>query len=167
MQRPAMANAPTTPPPAPIEIAETTKRDAAPPRLPPRSSTPVASGVAPAVQRKGAESIAPARIETGDEPLQVVAKFYRALSVADGKSAAAVIVPAKRGIGPYNESRMSKFYGSFEEPLLVRSIRQIDDDTVEARYRYRVSRTACEGVAQVKTERVLQQTLIRSIRANC
>jgi hypothetical protein len=62
---------------------------------------------------------------------------------------------------------MTQFYGSFNEPLEVRSIRQIDAQAVEARYTYRATRTVCEGVALVRTERIGGQTVIRSIRANC
>ncbi|MDM0078626.1 hypothetical protein QTH90_29760 [Variovorax sp. J2P1-59] len=99
--------------------------------------------------------------------VQAVESFYRALSVADGKAAAAVVIPAKRGAGPFNENNMARFFGSFDRPLLIRSLRAIDDRRVEARYSYRVSRTTCEGTAIVETQRVGQQILIRSIRANC
>ncbi|MBT2321545.1 hypothetical protein J7E62_04125 [Variovorax paradoxus] len=163
----AQEKALVTPPATQNQADESMKSNAADSNLQPRGWTSEADGVVPAVQRSGAESTGPTRIEGGDAPVEVVSRFYRALSAADGKSAAALIVSAKRGIGPFNESSMSKFYGSFKEPLFVRSIRQIDSDTVEVRYRYRASRTACEGVARVKTERVLQQTLIQSVQANC
>ncbi|MGJ7509857.1 hypothetical protein [Variovorax sp. GT1P44] len=99
--------------------------------------------------------------------LQAVENFYRALSVADGRSAAAFIIPAKRGIGPFNETNISRFYGSFAQPLRIRSIRAIDANLVEAKYSYRVSRTACEGTALLETEQVGDATFIRRIRANC
>ncbi|MDM0032109.1 hypothetical protein QTI33_08155 [Variovorax sp. J22P271] len=102
-----------------------------------------------------------------DRRVQAVRDFYRALSAADGRTAAAFVVPAKRGLGPVNEANISRFYGSFDRPLLVRSIRPIDATLVEARYSYRVSRTTCEGTAFVETERVGRKTLIRRIRANC
>lgn len=102
-----------------------------------------------------------------DAAVQAVASFYAALSAADGKSASAFVVPAKRGIGPFNDANMSRFYGSFEEPLRLRSIRKVDKNRVEARYSYRVSKTRCDGTALVETESVREQTLIRSIRANC
>jgi hypothetical protein len=102
-----------------------------------------------------------------DAPSRVVAAFYGALAAGDGKTAAAIITPAKRDIGSFSEARMTRFYGSFSEPLSVRSIRQIDANAVEARYTYRATRTLCEGVALVRTERIAEQTVIRSIRANC
>ncbi|MDM0109954.1 hypothetical protein QTH97_33945 [Variovorax sp. J22R24] len=94
-------------------------------------------------------------------------RFYRALSAADGRSAAAFVIPAKRGIGPFNEINISRFYGSFQRPLQIRSIRPIDASLVEAKYSYRVSRTTCEGTAIVETERIGRETFIRRIRANC
>jgi hypothetical protein len=103
----------------------------------------------------------------GDAPVEAVAKFYRALAAADGATAAALVVPAKRGRGPFRAEAISSFYGSLQEPLTVRSIRTIDRNRVEVRYRYRASRTPCEGTAIVETASVLQQTQIRSIRANC
>lgn len=102
-----------------------------------------------------------------DAPSRVVAAFYGALAAGDGKTAAAIITPAKRDVGTFSEARMTQFYGSFSEPLSVRSIRQIDAHAVEARYTYRATRTLCEGVALVRTERIAEQTVIRSIRANC
>jgi hypothetical protein len=122
---------------------------------------------APATNVRPPAPVAAPRDAGRDAQVQAVEKFYRALAAADGRAAAAAIVPAKRGIGPFNETSMSKFYGSFERPLVIRSIRPIDARLVEARYSYRVSKTTCEGTAIVETERVSQETLIRSIRANC
>lgn len=102
-----------------------------------------------------------------DAPARVVAAFYGALAAGDGEAAAAVITPAKRDVGRFSKERMTRFYGSFSEPLSIRSIRQIDAHAVEARYTYRATRSVCEGVALVRTERVADQTVIRSIRANC
>jgi len=99
--------------------------------------------------------------------IHVVDMFYRALSAADGKQAAALVIPAKRGLGPFNESNISRFYGSLAQPLVIRSIRPLDERRVEAKYSYRASGTPCEGTAIVETQRVSEQVLIRSIRANC
>jgi limonene-1,2-epoxide hydrolase len=131
------------------------------PDLPVRATSSPNAGSA--AEAAGASRKEPSR----DPQVQAVEKFYRALSAADGKTAVAVIIPAKRGTGAFNEVNISKFYGSFERPLLLRSIRPINATHVEAKYSYRVSRTTCEGTAIVETEQVRQQTLIRSIRANC
>jgi hypothetical protein len=109
----------------------------------------------------------PAAQSPADASVEAVAKFYRALSLADGEAAAAIVVPAKRGVGPFHEASMSRFYRSLKEPLVVRSIRAIGENRVEARYRYRATKTPCEGLAIVETQSIRQQTLIRSIRANC
>lgn len=131
----------------------------APVRAPAPQETVIAASLAPPPVAKSAPMPM--------SPQEAVEKFYRALSAGDGKVAASLVVPAKRGIGPFNESSMSRFYGSFKEPLSIRSIRRIEANVVEAKYSYRVTKTACEGTAIVQTEVVLQDTLIRSIRANC
>jgi hypothetical protein len=127
---------------------------------------------APKVSRPGARPVTKATVvvpsNLSDDPnVQAVEKFYRALSAADGKKAASIVIPAKRGIGPFNETNISRFYGSMQRPLSLRSIRLIDASLLEAKYSYRVSTTTCEGTAIVETQRVSQETLIRSIRANC
>ena len=104
---------------------------------------------------------------SGDAHVRLVEEFYRALSAADGKRAAALVIPEKRGLGAFNAAGMSRFYGSLERPLLVRSVRPLDARRVEVKYSYRVSRTSCEGTAVVETQRIRDETLIRSIRANC
>lgn len=153
-------------------------RDAAAPvpaltaAMPAPSPAPVPLSPAPraAPMQEPAEPAAPelpAAQAPADASVEAVAKFYRALSVADGAAAAAIVVPAKRGVGPFHEASMSSFYRSLREPLVIRSIRAIDENRVEARYRYRATKTPCEGRAIVETQSVRQQTLIRSIRANC
>ena len=123
----------------------------------PASGAPLSPALPPEIPR-------PTR---SDASVDAVAKFYRALSAADGAAAAALVIPAKRGRGPFQEDKISTFYGSLREPLAIRSIRALDENHVEAKYRYRATRTPCEGTAIVETESVRQQTLIRSIRANC
>ncbi|MDM0028335.1 hypothetical protein QTI27_27680 [Variovorax sp. J31P216] len=130
-------------------------------------SLPAPVGKAPLVKSAAATSLALPRESSPDPQVRAVKDFYRALSAADGRTAAAFVVPAKRGLGAFNEANMSRFYGSFERPLLIRSIRPIDASVVEAKYSYRISRTTCEGTAFVETERVGGATLIRRIRANC
>lgn len=136
---------------------------APPPTLSP-PNVPVAPSAAPPSPALGTEIPHPTR---SDASLETVAKFYRALSTADGAAAAALVIPAKRGRGPFQKEKISAFYGSFREPLAIRSIRAVDENLVEAKYRYRATKTPCEGIAIVETESVHQQTLIRSIRANC
>lgn len=125
---------------------------------------------APASSSAVAEAIAealPAMETTPASAVDAVARFYRALSSGDGRSAAAVVTPAKRGVGPYNEDGMTRFYRSFREPLALQSIRPIGGNLVEARYSYRATASRCEATAIIETEVVAQQTFIRRIRANC
>jgi hypothetical protein len=102
-----------------------------------------------------------------DVPLETVAKFYRALSVGDGHAAAALVTPAKRGVGAFDPASMSRFYGSLRQPLVLRSVRRLDGSRIEARYSYRATVARCEATAIVETERVRDAAVIRSIRANC
>lgn len=101
------------------------------------------------------------------DPVRVVTKFYKALSSADGKGAVALVVPEKRGMGPFNEKNIVSFFGSMREPLVVRSLDRIDADTVLVQYTYKTTKTQCSATATVKTEYLLGDTLIRSIKANC
>ncbi len=102
-----------------------------------------------------------------DVPLETVEKFYRALSAGDGHAAAALVTPAKRGVGAFNAANMSRFYGSLRQPLVLRSVRRLDGNRIEARYSYRATVARCEATAIVETERVRDAAVIRGIRANC
>lgn len=99
--------------------------------------------------------------------LDTVATFYRALSMGDGRAAAAVVTPAKRGVIAFREDRIASFYGALREPLVVESIRQMAVDRFEARYSYRATSSRCSARAFIETEVIDQQTYIRSIRAQC
>jgi hypothetical protein len=101
------------------------------------------------------------------DPVLAVTRFYRALSAADGNAASALVVPEKRGIGPFNERSIASFFGSMQEKLVVQSIEKISIDSVQVSYKYRVNKTQCIGTAIVSTEYVLGNTLIRGIKANC
>lgn len=131
---------------------------------PPSANAPIAPPAAPSPPAAATEGTGRPR---RDASVQAAAEFYRALSEADGAAAAALVIPEKRGRGPFQEDRISSFYGSFRERLAVRSIRAVDDHNVVVKYRYRATRTKCEGTALVETVSIRQQTLIRSIRANC
>lgn len=102
-----------------------------------------------------------------DVPLETVVQFYRALSVGDGHAAAALVTPAKRGVGAFDPVSMSRFYGSLRQPLVLRSVRRLDGSRIEARYSYRATIARCEATAIVETERVRDAAVIRGIRANC
>ena len=75
------------------------------------------------------------------DPFKVAVSFYQSLSLGDGSAAAALVVPEKRGIGPFNERNIGQFFGSMQEPLKVNSVRLIGSDTVEVNYTYRFTKS--------------------------
>lgn len=142
------------------------------------TTTPAAMTVQPEIERRlqgaalpepwqGTSAEAAAVATNATSAVDTVARFYRALSSGDGRSAVAVVTPAKRGTGAYSEEGMTRFYGSFREPLALQSVRPIDGNRVEARYSYRATISRCEATAIVETEVVAEQTFIRRIKANC
>lgn len=100
------------------------------------------------------------------DPLGAVAKFYSALAVADGQAAAALVVPEKRGIGPFNENAIHSFFGNMIVPLEVISVVKRSRDRVEVTYTYVDSKgKACDGQSHVDTVYNFGTTLIQKIRA--
>ncbi|WP_246621874.1 hypothetical protein [Rhizobium laguerreae] len=49
-----------------------------------------------------------------------VTAFYSALATADGETASALVVPEKRGQGPFNEASIHTFFGAMSQPLKLR-----------------------------------------------
>jgi hypothetical protein len=102
------------------------------------------------------------------DPITAASLFYSYLSRADGNAAAAMVVPEKRGIGPFNESNIAKFFGSLKEPLKVNSVTRIDNISVAVSYSYtRPNGTICSSVATVSTTYRYGKTLIEKILAKC
>jgi hypothetical protein len=102
------------------------------------------------------------------DPASAVTRFYRALGAADGDTAAALVVPEKRGIGPFNELNMTRFFGNMREPLQLRSVRPSGSDSVVAEYRYVYANgRVCNGRAEVTTAYAFGDTFIQGIKANC
>jgi hypothetical protein len=102
------------------------------------------------------------------DPVSAVTRFYQALGAADGDTAAALVVPEKRGIGPFNEIGMSKFFGNMREPLRLLSIRSLGSDLVAAEYRYiYINGKVCNARAEVTTTYLFGNTFIQGIKANC
>jgi hypothetical protein len=103
------------------------------------------------------------------DPVSAVTSFYRALGAADGNAAAALIVPEKRGIGPFNEDEMARFFGNMRVHLkLVSDPRRLDRDVVYAEYRYVYKNgKTCSGTAEVTTTYQFGNTFIQRIKANC
>jgi hypothetical protein len=155
---PAAAPAPA---PAPVIAAAPAPVIAAPPAITPagRASTIAAAPVAAPAAPSGM---------LGYDPVGTVKSFYAALATADGSTAAALIVPEKRGIAGYGETSMAQFYAGLREPLKVLSIERTGEDMVNVIYRFvRANGSTCLGDAKVTTVFSAGRTLIKNIAANC
>jgi hypothetical protein len=103
------------------------------------------------------------------DPVSTVTRFYRALGAADGDTAAALVIPEKRGIGNFNERKMAEFFGNMREPLSLRSApRRTGPDSVQVDYHYvYASGRICNARAEVTTKYLFGKTLIEKIAASC
>lgn len=101
------------------------------------------------------------------EPIEVVKNFYAALSRADGDTAASLVTPSKRGIGPFNEKNIVNFFGNMKVPLVTTSVNKISEHLFEVKYHYTFTKNQCNGSATVETENLLGNMLIKKISANC
>ena len=70
------------------------------------------------------------------DPIGTVTAFYNALSAADGETAAAFVIPEKRGIGPFNEQSIHDFFGGLSAPLKLTAVALTTENSVSAAYRY-------------------------------
>ncbi len=100
------------------------------------------------------------------DPISVATKFYTALSAADGEAAASLVVPEKRGKGPFNEKSIHAFYGSMSAKLKLTATSLSGQDTVRVSYEYRTELgRQCRGRADVQTVYAYGRTLISRIKA--
>ena len=99
-------------------------------------------------------------------PMSATTAFYTALSAADGESAAALVVPEKRGKGPFNEQSIHAFYSAMSVPMKLTGTSLSGKDVVRVSYEYRtVQGRQCRGRADVETVYLYGRTLISRIRA--
>ena len=95
-----------------------------------------------------------------------VTAFYSALSVADGERASALVVPEKRGKGPFNEQSIQSFFGNMSSPLRLDSTKLESENLVGVTYDYvTLEKRTCRGRAQVTTTYEYGKTLIARIKA--
>lgn len=100
------------------------------------------------------------------DPIAAATSFYTALSAADGEAAAALIVPEKRGKGPFNEHSIHAFYSAMSVPLKLTSTSLVAKDTVRVTYEYKTTQgRSCRGRAEVQTIYAFGRTLISRIKA--
>ncbi|MDO1585637.1 hypothetical protein [Rhizobium oryzicola] len=92
--------------------------------------------------------------------------FYAALASADGETAAALVVPEKRGKGPFNEQSIHAFYSAMTKSLKLTGTSLRGADTVRVTYEYTTDRgRVCNGRADVQTVFQYGRTLISRIKA--
>jgi hypothetical protein len=102
------------------------------------------------------------------DPVSTVRQFYLALSRADGNAAEMLVVPEKRGIGPYNGANIAQFYSSLPKPMEILGVERASSDVVKVKYRFvRPNGKECLGDATVNTVFTDGRTLIQRIAANC
>lgn len=106
-------------------------------------------------------------ITKSDDPIEVVKKFYSALSRSDGDTAASLVTPSKRGIGPFNEKNIANFFGNMKIPLVITDVQKLSDNLFQVKYNYTYTKTQCNGISTVETENLLGNVLIKKISANC
>lgn len=101
-----------------------------------------------------------------NDPISTATAFYTALGAADGETAAAMVIPEKRGKGPFNEQAIREFYRAMSIPLKLTSTYLSDQDTVRVSYEYRTHKgQQCRGRADVHTVYAYGRTLISRIKA--
>ncbi|MCQ1779409.1 hypothetical protein NOJ05_19560 [Neorhizobium galegae] len=100
------------------------------------------------------------------DPISTATAFYTALAQADGETAAAIVVPEKRGKGPFNEKSIHAFFSAMSEPLRIISMTLRGRDEVMVSYEYTTDKgRACRGRADVRTVYGYGRTLISGIKA--
>lgn len=103
---------------------------------------------------------------TPHDPMSATTAFYTALSAADGESAASLVVPEKRGKGPFNEQSIHAFYGAMSVRLKLTGTSLSGQDTVRVSYEYRTDKgRQCRGRADVQTVYAYGRTLISKIKS--
>ncbi|ARQ57961.1 crotonase/enoyl-CoA hydratase family protein [Rhizobium sp. Kim5] len=100
------------------------------------------------------------------DPMGTVTAFYSALAVADGETASALVIPEKRGKGPFNEASIHAFFGAMSQPLKLTGTALRGDNDVRVSYEY-VTRDGrrCQGRADVQTTYAFGKTLVSKITA--
>lgn len=100
------------------------------------------------------------------DPIAATTSFYAALSSADGETAAALVVPEKRGKRPFNEHSIHAFYSAMSVPLKLTGTSLVAKDSVRVSYEYETTQgRSCRGRAEVQTIYAFGRTLISRIKA--
>ncbi|WFR97591.1 hypothetical protein [Rhizobium tumorigenes] len=113
-----------------------------------------------------APAVSEPSIKLPRDPMSATTMFYSALAAADGEAASAMVVPEKRGKGPFNEQSIHAFYGAMAVPMKLTGTTLRGADDVRASYEYTTDKgRACRGRADVQTVYAYGRTLISKIKA--
>jgi len=109
-------------------------------------------------------SSAPVISNETDAAATTVREFYAALSRGDGQTASNLMIPEKRGLGPFAPQNISRFYGSLIEPLQLVDFNSQAPGVYLVGYQFRASSRQCRGRAVVTTALREGSFLIEKIR---
>ncbi|SEH24145.1 hypothetical protein [Rhizobium sp. NFR12] len=130
------------------------------------SQTAAAVGIGYEAISVSAPEVAKQDKPSAHDPMSATTAFYTALSAADGETAAALVVPEKRGKGPFNEQSIKAFYGAMSVPLKLTGTSLSGRDSVRVSYEYKTNQgRQCRGRADVQTIYAYGRTLISRIKA--
>lgn len=97
---------------------------------------------------------------------QIVRAFYTALERGDGEAASLLVIPEKRGAGPFSAGELSRFYGRLEMPLRLLEVDRAGDNLYSVLYSYKVRNGRfCNGRSLVTTITLQNQALIEKIQS--
>jgi hypothetical protein len=96
--------------------------------------------------------------------METVRAFYVALGSAHGDEAVSLVIPEKRGSGPYNAAEISKYYASMSKPLQLVELSSLGENKYRADYSYGVRDNTCVGSAVVTVVQRNGSQLIQSIK---
>lgn len=120
---------------------------------------------APLVAWVTAIASAPAMISEYGTAATTIRAFYLALEAGDGITAAKFVVPEKRQNGPLSAGAMTTFYSSLIEPLQLTALTRLAENKYAVSYRFKSSKGACDGRAEVTVTKRRGADFIRSIHA--
>ncbi|WP_064710690.1 hypothetical protein [Rhizobium bangladeshense] len=119
-----------------------------------------------AIDEDGPDPASEGRKTYPHDPMGTVTAFYSALAAADGETASALVVPEKRGQGPFNEASIHAYFAAMTQPLKLTSTALRGKDDVRVTYEYVTGDgRRCQGRADVQTTYVFGKTLVSRIKA--
>lgn len=119
-----------------------------------------------AIPRETLPTVTDVREKMPHDPMKTATAFYSALAIADGEGASALVVPEKRGKGPFNEASIRAFFGAMSKPLKMTGAELRGDNDVRVSYEYTTRKgQKCRGRADVETVYLFGMTLISRIKA--